>query len=367
MKKILYIGGFEMPDRNAAAHRVRILSKVFRDLGYEVVFYGIKRDASSPDFVDGSHNYSKSYPDGIKSWMSYALGGGIRDVIMYHKPDIVVAYNYPGIASLRLISLCKRKGIIVYGDITEWYDSTSIIKKLDVFIRMRIANKKLDGIVSISKLLDNYYRKYNSILVPPLVDVSDDKWKQRGGTYSEDDINIVYAGSPGGKGNLKDRLDLVLSAFASVGNKKMIMRIVGMTEEEYGQSFKSTIPDSIRVCFLGRLPHTETLSVLLQSDFQVFFRERSRANMAGFPTKLVESITCRVPVVTNDVSNVSDYVIDGYNGIIASDFSNESVINVFKRISIMSRQEINQMKANCQCDTFDYHSFIDVFKKFLNN
>ena len=35
---IIYIGGFELPDKNAAAHRVLNNAKIIRELGYEVFF-----------------------------------------------------------------------------------------------------------------------------------------------------------------------------------------------------------------------------------------------------------------------------------------------------------------------------------------
>lgn len=35
---ILYVGGFELPDKNAAAHRVLSNAKIFRELGYNVFF-----------------------------------------------------------------------------------------------------------------------------------------------------------------------------------------------------------------------------------------------------------------------------------------------------------------------------------------
>lgn len=41
---ILYVGGFELPDKNAAAHRVLSNAKIFRELGYNVVFCGVNRE-----------------------------------------------------------------------------------------------------------------------------------------------------------------------------------------------------------------------------------------------------------------------------------------------------------------------------------
>lgn len=36
--KILYVGGFQLPDKNAAAQRVVNIAKALRDLGHEVIF-----------------------------------------------------------------------------------------------------------------------------------------------------------------------------------------------------------------------------------------------------------------------------------------------------------------------------------------
>ena len=38
---ILYIGGFQLPDKNAAALRVMSNAKAFRELGYTVVFINL--------------------------------------------------------------------------------------------------------------------------------------------------------------------------------------------------------------------------------------------------------------------------------------------------------------------------------------
>ena len=42
-KTILYVGGFELPDKNAAAHRVVSNAKILKALGFQVVFLDINR------------------------------------------------------------------------------------------------------------------------------------------------------------------------------------------------------------------------------------------------------------------------------------------------------------------------------------
>ena len=41
---VLYVGGFELPDKNAAAHRVINNAKILRELGYRVIFCGVDRE-----------------------------------------------------------------------------------------------------------------------------------------------------------------------------------------------------------------------------------------------------------------------------------------------------------------------------------
>ena len=43
---IIYMGNFALPDKNAAAHRVMINGKIFKDLGYRVAYLGVTRDES---------------------------------------------------------------------------------------------------------------------------------------------------------------------------------------------------------------------------------------------------------------------------------------------------------------------------------
>ena len=40
-KNILYVGGFELPDKNAAAQRVSANSKLLNQIGFKVSFLGI--------------------------------------------------------------------------------------------------------------------------------------------------------------------------------------------------------------------------------------------------------------------------------------------------------------------------------------
>ena len=89
-KTIIYTGGFELPDKNAAAQRVLANAKTFRDLGFNVVLIGI--DKSLPQnthiketrsSVQGFETWSIPYPDSKKTWLKYiTTAQPIEDIIL---------------------------------------------------------------------------------------------------------------------------------------------------------------------------------------------------------------------------------------------------------------------------------------------
>ncbi len=76
-KTIIYVGGFELPDKNAAAQRVLANAKIFRDLGYNVVLVGIDKSLSQDTLikntqvsVSGFESWALPYPNDKKNGLS---------------------------------------------------------------------------------------------------------------------------------------------------------------------------------------------------------------------------------------------------------------------------------------------------------
>lgn len=368
MNKVLYIGGFELPDKNAAAHRVLANAKLLREMGWNVSFIGVSKDVNNaPSDVCGFKSTPISYPTGIMDWVHQILVFVNMKTILNQNPDYVVLYNFPSIASLRILKECRKHGIKVIEDLTEWEDPQgwsfrSIIRKLDVKTRIDYCVKKMDGVIAISKYLFARYLPYtNTILVPPLVDLNDDKWKRSHTLQNlHTKVNLVYAGNAGfGK---KDRLDNILDALDGIANVQL--SVIGMTKEQYEEGYKKTVPNNVDVVFYGRLSHEETLKTVKNADFQMLIRDDNRKNNAGFPTKLVESMACGTPVIATLTSNIGDYLKDGYNCLIVS--NDKSLKEVLSSLSNMPKTTINEMKQHClDCLDFDYHNYKDEFLKLF--
>ena len=134
---------------------------------------------------------------------------------------------------------------------------------------------------------------------------------------------IVYAGSPA----KKDSLFMILKAFSLVNAEirdKIQFHIYGVNKEyylEYGDL--DSLPNNI--FFYGRVSRDEVLSALQSADFTTLFRDdKERFSKAGFPSKVAESFSMGVPMITNYTSDLELYLIDKENSVIIEEYSVDS-------------------------------------------
>lgn len=381
---ILYVGGFELPDKNAAAHRVLANAKCLRDIGYNVVLVGVSKekvvDKNSFD-VQGFKCYNIRYPESNREWITYITSiKEYKSIIDIVKPSKIIAYNFPALSLYRLMKLSK---VEIYADITEWYEPKGnfifkLIKGFDVSLRMKYLHKKLNGLIVISDYLENYYSKFgveNIINIPPLVDTSETKWSNEKSTTNNGNkaFRFIYSGSPG-SGN-KDRLDIVIESLKPFYVEKeipIVLDVVGITKEFYVENFNNNSSLNAEydfVNFHGRVAHLRSIELLKKADFSMFFREDNLTNNAGFPTKFVESVSAGTPVITNVSSNIKKYFAGNNktNGIIIDDLSPQKIKRMFDDILYSNREDYNQKaEDSINRKVFDYRQFNNYFSKMLN-
>lgn len=362
---ILYAGAFELPDKNALAHRVLSNAKIFRELGYDVVFLGIDKSGDTQyQTVQGFPCYARKYPEGLTEWFRYLTEiQSIKALLEKHKQiKTVILYNYQAAAFWRVMRLCHKRGIRVIADCADWYDAKGssplfyCIKMLDSFLRMRIIQPKTDGMIVISSYLQKYYHRHRHVLcLPTLVDKQEEKWEIDQTDGKKQMLRLAYAGSPG---QAKDRLD-ILTDVVNRHEDTVELTVAGISEEEYTARYGGTVCGNIR--FLGRIPHKDSLRVVHHADFSVFIRERDKMTMAGFPTKFAESISAGTPVITTDTSDISDYLCDGVNGFLITG----DIRNRLNEILDMDISALKRMKQNVDSNLFDYRRYIEQTKLWL--
>lgn len=366
-KYILYLGGFELPDKNAAAQRVIANAKLLREMGFDVSFIGISKDINNaPTVVDGFKSNPIPYATNVRQWMHQIFTFVEKEALLESKPDYVILYNFPAVASLRILEICHKHGIKVIHDLTEWESNNrwtpiDIIRKIDINLRMRYCVKKMDGVIAISRYLYEYYKDYtNVILVPPTVDLTAKKWNRDRIFTSGGKIRLIYAGNAGfGK---KDRLDIIVNAIVKYPN--MHLDIIGMSQENYLSGYGALPKKCNNILFHGRVSHTDAVKAVQDSDFQFLIRDSNLKNNAGFPTKFVESMACCTPVIATLTSNIGDYLKDGKNGFVIDD--SHTLDSVLEFISSLSRDRIVSMKNICRnCTDFDYRKYKTSFEKIF--
>lgn len=358
-----------MPDKNAAAQRVMANALLLREMGFEVSFLGPTKDRTNAVAeANGFKCEYVDYPQGVVQWMKYIIEFVSIKIILSYKPDYVVLYNFPAMASLKILKACHKNDIKVIHDITEWeiakgWSPRAIIRKIDICMRMHYCMKKMNGVIAISRYLYDYYKDdTNVILVPPTVDLKNPKFCRNRGLESSDKITkLVYAGSTG-LAATKDRLDYIIKEVNRLPNIRL--DIVGQTKEQFQAVFGNGVDIADNIVFHGRVSHTEAVRFVCEADFQMLIRENSLKNTAGFPTKFVESMSCCTPLIATLTSNIGDYLQDGVNGFIVSD--EHPLGEVLKKAASLSSAEKIKMKEACKSfEGFDYYSYKEEFSKIF--
>ena len=365
---VIVTGNFELPDKNAAAHRVVNNSKLLRSLGYNAVFLGTNREEpyffgiKQREYGAGFDMYEQAYPRSVSQWVSEIFDMKNLKTLVSKYPDTVALMLYnTQFATVRAARKAfASQGIRILYDCTEWnaYTEGSFVKRAVKSIDSRLIEHKLprqcDGIVAVSSVMEQEYGgKKPLIVLPPLVDTEDTIWKQE--IEHRHRFNFCYAGSPSDK----DRLDLLLQAFSALPVGAADLRIIGVTKEEFVSHTPeaTAFAEHMGITFTGRLTHYETVREILSCDCFVFLREPTRRNNAGFPTKFAEAFTCGVPVITTAVSDVPAYADE--KCIILPDVSPSGIREAMQNVISRGRS------PSVLRDTFDYTKHTDAFHMWL--
>jgi glycosyltransferase involved in cell wall biosynthesis len=358
---------------------------LFEKLGYNVHFIDVKinkvgKKGFFENEFDGFKYYVKSqkYPQSKMEWFSYITSiKFVKEAIevdLDFKPDIIIVYNYPAISLLKLTKYCKNNKIKLVADITEWYFPTGslffkIIKGLDSYFRMNYFHKKVDGLIVISKYLEDFYNGVNLIRLPPLVNKKSEKWNSI--VSSKPDFRkLIYVGSI--SHGQKDRLDIIINSLNRIKERteKFEFIIIGVTKSEYIKYFGlESLPESMDefVSFLGRKTHKEVIKYIKESDYSIFLRSENLLNTAGFPTKFVESLACGTPVITNYSSDLDEYLQNGEIGFSLSISKEEELDEGLFNALNKTKEELLKMKnKSSDFNDFHYEVYVEELVSFLS-
>jgi glycosyltransferase involved in cell wall biosynthesis len=394
--RVIYVGGFQFPNGDAAAARVLGMGKALRGSGYDVVFAGSESSGRPQDVqADGSFAYQsfpyfpqsegRSQGSNLIRRAGLYLGGGRRTVRFLESQDAcgvaaVFVYQTYATTMMRVRNSCARRGIPVVADVTEWYTPEQLpngrfgLPYWDSEFRLRVfVPRYMRHVVCISSYLGAYFRSKgcHTIEVPPLIDPDEDKWRtdgiRRDGVQP---LRLIYAGTPG----KKDLIGNVVRAVSSLRlrGREVVLHCVGPTVQEIAAvdanagTLVNDNPDAF--IFHGRLPQHSVPALLSNADFSVLVRPQARYAQAGFPTKLVESLAASVPVIANDTGDIGRFVSDGREGIILANCSVQAVVGGIERLLVAGRQRWSEMRICARergMGSFDYQAHSKRIGEFM--
>lgn len=395
---IIYIGDFLFPHGNAGAKLVLANGKIFKKLGYDVVFIGNSKSIdTNANLVDteqeilGFKNYTIPFRKQISDIKNIRrINNQIIDLFDSYKDDIkaVICYGTPTL-SLTILSIrnwCKKNNasfisnLVDLSALSHGSIPNRVLKWSDKTILRLIVKYNSDGVIAVSSFIKQYVEHGNKpiIVLPPLVD-SD--CLPQCAYKTNDSINIVYAGIPfpvdGRKvdeSSYKDRLDVTIDLLGEVyqKNKNFTFNIYGITKDEYLgviERHKQLLSDLTNTIFFhGITKNEEILQVVANAEFTINLRNVNRMTTAGFSTKFVESISCGTPTITTNTSDLPKYLIEGQNGFFINIDNKEVAVNKLLEILSLKTESIQKMKKQCyDSRLFDYRGYVDEMGIFIDS
>lgn len=382
-KFVLYIAPFNFPNGGAAARRIYGNCQSLKSAGYDVAVASgqigeYKTTYDGIDVYSYNERIFEALPRHLKHLFYFNAGSKVIQFLekLNIKPSSIILYSGYSPYLLRLRAWCNKHNVSLIFDAVEWYDPPNLFAKffspyyLNIEFAMRFLLPKCDGLIVISRYLENYYRagKPRLALIPPTLDISS-IMPRLDGDKSEF-VKVCYAGSIGIK---KDFLADIIQAIYQINESgaNVQLHIAGLSFSDLQNKGFLQGLNLIKVKHIihayGMLSHNDSLELVKSSDFSIVFRPPFRNVQAGFPTKFVESMSLGTPVIGNYFSDLESYLVDGFNGIVCDDYTIASLKSALLRSSKL--KDLNTLRKNARLTAekhFDCLKYSSQLENLLN-
>lgn len=374
---VLMITPNNFPNGDAGAVRDLYFSKVYQELGYDIIYIGM-----NPEQQRGIYNnivYYSMYEkrNSLKKKIQYGCeyGNKLKNLVSYIEnengsPCFIHIYDIPELGIKYIKEYAANLGIPIVHDSVEWYSPCEF--RFGVFSYPYILKNRLNrklikkpiSVIAISRFLEIYFtnKGITTLRIPVIMDCEDYLPLDR---IKEDKIRLVYAGSPA----KKDYLFEVIKAFELLDDsikKNFEFNLFGVEESYIVSCCDGKMPIGINA--YGRVPRERVIKELAQSDFSILLRPADeRYARAGFPTKSVEALMNGCGLICNLTSDLEMY-LDDKNAIIVKDCTIEAMYEALVRVSNLGNDEFVQYRKNARKTAekyFDYRLYIDSIRNFL--
>lgn len=301
----------------------------------------------------------------------------LKKILHSYQPDAILMDNMGVVMTLKLKYFTRKHDIVLLHDSVEWFSPEQFKHRrlsrgyINNSILNRFLLDKKCKVIAISLYLYEYFTRKNipSVRIPIVISETD-LCKEK--LTSDDKVVFTYAGQPG----KKDYLHIMLGAFALLpqdARNKVLFNIVGCTKQQMIESgIEESLLDQLQPCLAihGRVSRDNVLQILKTTDFTILMRSpEQRYAKAGFPTKVVESLSRSTPVICNLTSDLGMYLTDGENAFIVDECSEVSLKKQLMRAINMPKAEREKMyrqSIDTAIEYFDSKKYLDQLALLLN-
>lgn len=386
LMQLVYISNSVFPTGAAYATRMSSFSKLFAELGWKthiIVDHTNDKALLKDKCVSyGNVTFQALHTDfSLRTRLiSPRLCLKALESFMAHNEVSLVVMNGCADRFELVARFLKKRGVPLVLDVVEWYHYSNFSGGwmnpfyLQHIVSMTKRFTKADGIIAISRLIEQHFSKYvtNVVRIPSIFDVINTPYNE---TTANQRIRLMYAGNPGRSKEPLSNVLLALYALEKEERNRFLLSIFGVSkdqiEENLGEVKHLLAELSDCVTIEGKVPHNTVLEEYRRSDFSVFLRPQRRSSHAGFPTKLAESMMSGTPVITNDTGDIGLYLNDNENGFLLKDNGPESLKETLKTIIDMDpehyRLYMRQMARKTAENCFDYRIYIAQIEKLFQS
>ena len=353
--------------------RVRQESELLSKKGHKVMIFSSNATKGSNETAIKEDKIEQIK---IKRFPFKKLGGesfmkwNFEKEAMDFRPEVIIAHGYRQLHTTKALKIARKIKSKVFlvthapfieGDFTRTFFAKLAVIFYDRFIGPRRINK-FDKIIVVTKWELPYIKKLGVkdekiVYIPNGIPKEFFNYKK-----SKEEEKILFFGriSP-----IKN-LEVLIEALYLIDNKKIILEIVGLAEEEYFERLKNLINEKKlekRIFFSG--PIYDLNEKIKKIDSAKIFVLPSKRE--GMPQALIEAMSRGKVVVASKNPGAGDLIEDGKNGYLFKNGNSKDLANKINYIFKNDKLINDQIKKNAKksVEKFSWNKIIlDLEKLF---
>ncbi len=385
---IALVGTFQFPSDNAFSRRILALAKLLEAAGTRPIIGAADPTPDLRPREDPSGNLltfhlsefpQRTTPRLLRALRQFIWGGRACAWLegLQPRPGAVLLYGGYSPFVLWLLRFRRRTGIPVFVDAVEWYQPSHVPGgllspfHLNVEWALRRLFPRLGHAICISRYLQRHFeaKGCRTLYLPAVLDVAALE-PDLGLRPAKTPLRLAYSGTPGKKDLLDPMVEALLRLdpqgerirFAIVGpSVPSLLALPALRRRDLRQ-----LPPCLEAP--GYVTTAEAMAQVRRADFSVLLRHRQRYAMAGFPTKVPESLAVGTPVICNLTTDLGDFLVDGSQALICSEPTAEACEHTLLRALKLSHQQRTDMRraARLLAETrLDYRMYLESMRSFI--